>query len=155
MLVYNPNLTEILPLFRGLHNFHVCLSPHVYHAEGTDAELLLHLQELRDEGAVIYAIDAGWGLVAYLLAYAEETSGDAFRRAASRMTIDHLYIAPTHRGRGLGDQLIAALEADMRAKGGSHWRVGQDATNVSATEFYVAVGARPRVLFLEKRLYPS
>lgn len=151
MLVFNPNLTEVLPLFRGLHNFHVCLSPQVYHAEGTDAELMAHLQELRDEGAVVYAIDAGWGLVAYLLAYSEETTGDVFRWAACRMTIDHLYIAPTHRGRGLGHRLIAALEADMQAKGQSHWRVGQDAANLSATEFYLAVGAQPRVLFLEKR----
>lgn len=152
MLVKNPNLTEVLPLFRALHNFHVCLLPSVFHAEGTDAELMTHLQEMQSEGAVIYAVDAGWGLVGYLLAYAQETKGDAFRRAANRMTIDHLYVAPTHRGRGLGPQLIAALEADMLAKGQGNWRVGQEAANLPATEFYVAVGARPRVLFLEKRL---
>lgn len=152
MLVVDPSLPEVLPLFRALHNFHVCLSPDNYHANGADADYLLHLQDLRDQGAVIYAIDAGWGLVAYMLVYPEEIDANAFKRGSSRMTIDHLYIAPTHRGSGLGHQLIAALEADMHAKGIDRWLVSQDAINLPATDFYRAVGARPEVLYLEKRL---
>ncbi len=152
MLVVNPHCLEVLPLFRALHNFHVCLSPWTYHADGRDYDYLAHLQTLADRGAVTYAIDAGWGLVAYLLALPEDIPNDGLKRGGRRMKIDHLYIAPTHRGQKLGHLLVEALEKDMRAQGISRWVVTQDATNLFATSFYHAVGAVDQYTVLRKDL---
>ncbi|SMX27319.1 Acetyltransferase (GNAT) family protein [Pelagimonas phthalicica] len=152
MIVINPTLDEVLPLFRALHNFHVCLSPHIYHAEGADEAYLDILRSALSEGGRIYAVDAGWGLVAYLLALQEDRTQNGLRRGGRRIKIDHLYIAPTHRGLGLGHQLVARMEQDMRDQGISRWVVSQDATNLPATDFYRSVGAVDRALMLEKYL---
>ncbi|WP_299937602.1 GNAT family N-acetyltransferase [uncultured Pelagimonas sp.] len=152
MLVVNPPLHNVLPLFRALHNFHVCLSPFKYHAEGSDADYLSHLQTLADRGAITYAIDAGWGLVAYLLALPEDIQTDGLRWGGRRMKTDHLYIAPTHRGQRLGHRLVDAMETEMRAQGITNWVVTQDATNQGAKPFYHAVGAVDQYLVLRKTL---
>lgn len=149
-VIKNPHPSEVLPLFRALHLFHVSVAPQMYHAEGADSEYITHLEEAYAKGATIYAVEGGWGLVAYLLALPEQRAQDALRRGHNRMRIDHLYVAPTHRGKALGRRLVAALEADMHRLGISDWVVTWHASNLEAGLAYERLGGTASLVISAK-----
>ncbi|MBV2358590.1 GNAT family N-acetyltransferase [Thalassococcus sp. CAU 1522] len=155
MIITNPHLSDLVPLFRALHNFHAALRPGLYHSEGGDAAYLNHLRGLQAQGAQVFAADAGWGLVGYLLALPEIRPADALRRAETRWRIDHLYVARGCRGRGLARQLVAEMERAMADRGVALWVVYQDAANPPAHVVYRRVGATDRMRMLEKSCQPE
>jgi GNAT superfamily N-acetyltransferase len=50
--------------------------------------------------------------------------------------LDELYVAPTHRNRGLGTALIRAAEAELVRRGGEVLEIGVDGEDVDAQRFY-------------------
>ena len=143
MDIIEPALSCVLPLFRALHNFHVALDPRSYHSDGTDADYMAHLEAKRAGGGRIFAHDAGWGLASYVLAMPRVIARDALRCGHRTVQVDHLYVSPDFRGRGLGAQLVVGVEDWVGELGYDGWIVTYDAINPGVAQVYTAMGATP------------
>ncbi len=143
---------QVLPLFRGLHTYHAERLPHVFHAHGQDHEYLQILEDLSGRGAFIFGHCAGWGLVSYALVIPQNRLSGPLHQKADRIFIDHLYVAPSVRGRGLARALIEHLEDWMTCNGFCSWAVSHHAFNQQAEQLYRSAGASPAVLVHHKTL---
>ena len=54
--------------------------------------------------------------------------------------LDELYVAPQHRGQGLGSVLLAAAEGVTRERGGELLEINVDGDDVDARRFYERYG---------------
>lgn len=72
--------------------------------------------------------------------YAGITDVSSLHEAAARLDIHHLYIAETHRGRGIGKALISAAQDVARARGAHRLTIGTDPANHGAQAAYRAMG---------------
>ena len=68
MEIVEPHLPRVVPLFRALHTYHAELFPSVYHCDASDRDFLAILESAKARGGRVFAHDAGWGLVSYVLA---------------------------------------------------------------------------------------
>lgn len=152
MMIVEPHLSQVVPLFRGLHTYHAQLAPSVYHCDASDADFLEILKSLAADGARVFAHDAGWGLVSYIIARQEQVARTALRFGRNSMVIEHLYVAPPVRGRRLGQALVAHAEHWARDLGCDSWLVNYHCDNPGAQEFYSALGAVPWKGMSEKPL---
>ncbi|MEO1689472.1 MAG: GNAT family N-acetyltransferase, partial [Pseudomonadota bacterium] len=59
----------------------------------------------------------------------------------ARPYLDHLHVRPTHRGRGLGERLMRAAAARLRAQGRTGLWLWVLASNAGARRFYARLGA--------------
>lgn len=50
--------------------------------------------------------------------------------------LDELYVAPDHRGRGIGTQIMRRALAEIRARGAGELQVNVDEVDVDARRFY-------------------
>jgi GNAT superfamily N-acetyltransferase len=50
--------------------------------------------------------------------------------------LEELYVAPEHRGHGLGSELLAAVEAETRRRGGEVVEINVDGVDTDARRFY-------------------
>lgn len=57
-------------------------------------------------------------------------------------TLDELYVAPGRRGRGLGGRLLAAMENEVRRRGGTVVEINVDGDGGGAPRFYERHGYR-------------
>lgn len=62
------------------------------------------------------------------------------------MEVEHLYVDPEHRGRGVGRQLLAEAEATVRRLGGDFVSVGTHPSNDAARAIYASLGFEPHPL---------
>jgi GNAT superfamily N-acetyltransferase len=84
----------------------------------------------------LWGFGAGAPLQGYALAY-PVLQAQFGRRGVE---LHHLFVVPSHRGRGLGKALIAAVEADARDRGCAFVRIGAHAGNAAAGPLYQAAG---------------
>jgi ribosomal protein S18 acetylase RimI-like enzyme len=56
--------------------------------------------------------------------------------------LDELYVAPGHRGRGLGARMLAAVEDEVRCRGGDVVEINVDGDGGGAPRFYQRHGYR-------------
>lgn len=54
--------------------------------------------------------------------------------------LDELYVVPDRRGQGIGGRLLAAVEAEVRHRGGRLVEINVDGQDVDARRFYVRHG---------------
>lgn len=142
MDIIEPHLPCVVPLFRALHNYHVELAPDVYHSDGPDEAFLALLEDKVANGARVFAHDAGWGLASYVLAVPVVTKRDAFRSAIRSVQLEHLYVTPVARGRGLGKALVGRVESWVTELGYDGWFVTFHADNPGVEKAYLAMGAQ-------------
>lgn len=135
-------LPRVVPLFRALHNFHVEREPWRRHGHGTDAQFLEHLHQKVRSGAWVIAAEAGWGLVGYILAEPRERTESFNEHASRHVQLDHIYVAPTHRGGRVAPLLVKSFEDEVWKRGYSNWRVGFSGYNQHAARFYRGLGAQ-------------
>lgn len=50
--------------------------------------------------------------------------------------LDELYVAPGHRGQGIGTQLMAAVLAEIQKRGAGELQINVDEVDVDARRFY-------------------
>lgn len=143
---------DVLRLFRALHAWHAALDPAQYHCDGPDTAYLSALDDRLSGGGQIFGHDAGWGLVSYMVVMPDARDAGPLMRARHAWRVDHVYVAPTHRNRGLGGALFAELERRMTAAGIPVWRVTFHGRNTEAARLYARLGGVPHGGALSKRL---
>ena len=66
--------------------------------------------------------------------------------------VEDMVVHGRHRGRGIGRQLMAAIESWSRERGASRLQLLADRTNFSALDFYDKIGWRPtRMICLRRK----
>ncbi len=123
------DLTEILRMIRALSAFH-----------GDTATVTL--EELQamffDTGAPASALLAVEG--DKCLGYAGLLPHIRLHSGARTLDVQHLYVAETHRSRGIGRALIAAAAEEAKDRGCFRLTIGTDPKNTSAQCAYRAMG---------------
>jgi putative acetyltransferase len=92
------------------------------------------------------------GAGAFLIAYDDQTPvgcGAVRRLDADTAELKRMYVAPSHRGRGVGRRLIAALEQEARTLGVSRIVLETGARLDRAIAMYTGMGYAPIPLFGE------
>lgn len=147
VLAQPADLPALEPFVRAYHEFE--------HIDSTPQTRRLALEPLLENAALgrIWLIEANGervGYIALCFGYTLEFAGlDAF--------VDEFYIAPTHRGRGLGGLVLerVAGEAKRCSVRALHLEVAR--TNVAAARLYRACGfiARDRYHLMTRELAPG
>ncbi|WGW03720.1 GNAT family N-acetyltransferase [Tropicibacter oceani] len=146
------DLPQVVPLLRALHAHHVAHLPDVFHDQASSGALLAFLETQAKAGAWFFGHRDNGVLSAYLMAVPERRPRDSFRQAQSRILLDHLYVAPSLRGRGIAQALVHEMEERMREGAITCWDVTHHAFNTQAQRFFARQGAMPQVHKLGKSL---
>ncbi len=134
------DLAVALPLWRALHAEHEALDPRYRMADDAGVRWASDFREWTRSPAsrVWLAVDGGEAvgfLTAHLYAPAP------VYHPASLVHVDDLFVAPTHRGAGIGTALVRAVRAWARAEDAQHLQVGVLAANAGARAFWARRGA--------------
>jgi ribosomal protein S18 acetylase RimI-like enzyme len=93
--------------------------------------------------------DSGEALVGFVVVRME---GDAYERDAARGDVPALWVAPGHRGDGVGAALLSAAEQLLAERGAEAVRLEVLAANDGARRFYARAGYEEHRHVLEKPL---
>ena len=88
------------------------------------------------------------GDLAGFVEFAPETGG--YRQDVDRGVIENIYVRPTHRGIGVGADLLAAAESRLLDSGVDRVSLEVLAANEAAQRFYARQGYRPHRVEMEK-----
>lgn len=137
---------QLAPLLRGLNALHARHLPGRFHDEAGEAALASHLRAEMARGRCVLGYRAGGALRAYLMWRLEDRSASALERAGRVAVLDHLFVAPTWRRRGVGRRLVARFEEEARAGGAAEWIVTWHSFNTASEALMRSAGARPAVV---------
>lgn len=98
------------------------------------------------EGVLVARTDDGE--IAGFVEFAPETV--SYRQDADRGVIENIYVRPSHRGDGIGSDLLAAAEDRLRQGGADRIVLDVLAPNEAARRFYVRHGYEPHRVEMEK-----
>jgi ribosomal protein S18 acetylase RimI-like enzyme len=120
-------------------------------AVGADYYRVLMKRVAESDGRVFVADEKG-RLLGWLVSLAQE--GEVYVLEEERRTgyIAELFVVEEVRGAGVGRALIAAAEADFRARGFPVMTIGAVAGNTRARAIYESLGYRPYATILRKKL---
>lgn len=107
------DLPDLVPLLRALHALHVTHVPDRFHDQASDAALLEVLRGARAAGArfLVYRTE---GVARGYLKWQPMPAGVAALEHPTRQAVlDHIYVEPIWRRRGLASRLIARFEAEI------------------------------------------
>jgi ribosomal protein S18 acetylase RimI-like enzyme len=146
------------PLWLAVHAAHRAampdLAPYVTDGVSWRERRALYRELLGKPDTLLLLAHADRELVAYGLAHvapATETwVGDTWATGARIGEIESLSVAPAHRGRGLGDHLLRALEAHLDAQGVQDLIIGLLPGNTGALRLYERHGYRPTWTYLSR-----
>ncbi|MBV7394020.1 GNAT family N-acetyltransferase [Mameliella sediminis] len=144
-----PALAELL---FALNAHHATDLPGRFHKDGALPELESFLSDRLTGGAraLIYRTE---GVArAYLLWQILERPASALEHPARMALLDHIYVAPIWRHRGLARRLIARFENDIREEGCEGWLTRVHAFNTASAAMMQGAGAQLSVQTFEKRL---
>ena len=106
----------------------------------------------RDSGKILVATDGealiGYAVILTAVSSAEEVDETDYHYAH----IKDLAVAESHRGRGLGGQLIARAEAIAKDAGARWLRISAMTDNRAAVQLYERRGFKPLLCTLEKTI---
>lgn len=116
-------------------------------AEGSATSEEIHADGEIDAGVEKGGTGGRSDVVGFVM-YGPETG--SYQQDASRGTIHNIYVRETHRGRGVGTELLEAAEAALVDAGVDVVSIGVMVGNVDAQRLYRRRGYRPHRVELEK-----
>jgi GNAT superfamily N-acetyltransferase len=113
---------------------------------------LAHLiaRQAETRGAIFVA-EADGALVGYAVVYGSVLPAEPDERPLPGAYLADLYVAPSQRGSGLGEALVARVESHARAVGAAKLELSVLAPNADARRFYARLGFAERTVVLTKR----
>jgi GNAT superfamily N-acetyltransferase len=145
----------ILQFIMALQRYETSLEPNRRHDLGMAEEYFAVLLERSRSGAIFLAEDETGRPIGWTIVYEEET--EAFIRADERRFayLAELYVKEDWRGRGVGQNLIAACEDWARRSGYCTMRIDLLSRNERAAAAYAKAGYTPYCQEVRKRLLPA
>ncbi|MEQ5870046.1 GNAT family N-acetyltransferase [Sagittula sp. NFXS13] len=143
------DLPDLVSLMRALNAYHADHAPDRFHDRACDADLLGLLQSAQADGArfLIYRTEGvARGYLKWLPVPAAAPVMEHPRRQA---LLDHIYVEPIWRRRGLASRLIARFEAEI-AGHFDGWTVRVHAFNTASRALMQRHGAEATVLAYAK-----
>ena len=140
------DLPALVPLLRDLNALHADRVPAMYHDDGSDAEIEAVLRGMVEEGARILIYVTEGVPRAYLLWKPNRAPVEALECPLRLAVLDHIYVAPIWRKRGMARRLVARFEADIEKAGFEGWRVSVHRFNAASVALMQNTGARPAVV---------
>lgn len=112
---------KIVRLLRGLNRHHAAHLPDRFHDMGSDAALEAFLRSEMAQGATVLAYVIETVPRAYLMWRLRPAAPDALAHPRKLAVLDHIYVDPSWRRRGIARRLIARFEHDIAAQGCTGW----------------------------------
>ncbi|MBE9635231.1 GNAT family N-acetyltransferase [Salipiger mangrovisoli] len=139
-------------LLRGLHAHHVAQVPHRFHDQATQEELQAVLDDAMAEGAQLRAYRVEGVPRGYLMWRWRLRAGSALEHPQRVALLEHIWVDPSWRRRGVARRLIAGFEAEISGQGAEGWITKVHAFNAPSRALMLGAGAMGAVEVLEKRL---
>src|ERR1700688_2066396 len=152
------DLDSLEPLWVGVHRRHIEsmpeLAPYLDDQETWTARRALYLDLMASAETVLLLASFDGNLVGYGLAHVMNVDqtwvADTWRTGQRIGEIESLAVLSTHRGRGIGTQLLVALEAELEAIGVRDLILGVVPDNTAAIRLYKRHGYRPTWSYLSR-----
>lgn len=151
-------LDALQPLWLAVHDAHRAampdLAPYVDDAVSWRERRALYRELLGKPDTLLVLAHDPRDLVGYGLAHVARAGdtwiGDTWATGECIGEIESLSVAPAHRGRGLGECLLHALEAHLEAEGVRDLIIGLLPGNAGALRLYERRGYRPAWTYLSR-----
>jgi diamine N-acetyltransferase len=142
----------LMPLFREVHELHVCKRPDLYKENSTPVGQAFFESQLDDVKQHIFVATIDTEIVGFVVTKEEETTENSFVNAKKLLLIDSLCIAETHRKNGIGKRLLQYVFDFGRSLKVDSIELGVLEKNSSAIEFYQSNGMATKSRKMEIRL---
>ncbi len=149
------DIPALAVMLRGLHGQHVAHVPHRFHDGASEAELQAFFATAMAEGAQLRAYRVGGVPRGYLMWRWRCSPATALRHPQRRAELEHIWVEPSWRRRGVARRLIAGFEAEIAGQGAEGWTTTVHAFNAPSRALMLGAGASGAVEVLEKRFQAS
>lgn len=146
------DIPDLAQMLRGLNALHARHLPERFHDTGSDDQLRGFFRDRMGQGAQILVYRTEGVARGYLLWLGQERAETMLERAGAQAVLDHIYVAPGWRRRGIGGRLIRRFEAEARAAGHAMWLTRVHSFNRASLALMQRAGADPMVQVLAKPL---
>ncbi|MBS0125107.1 GNAT family N-acetyltransferase [Thetidibacter halocola] len=145
------DIPALADMLRDLNACHLPHAPHRLHGDGDPAALEGFFNEAMERGARVLVYRTEGVARGYLMWLVQDRPGDAVTRPLRRALLDHVWVEPVWRRRGLAARLIARFEQDSRAAGCTGWIAHVFAVNAGSQALMRGQGAGCVTETFEKR----
>lgn len=131
---------SLLPLFRQIHELHVCERPDLYKENSTPVGQEFFENQLADARQHIFVATIGIEIVGSVVMREEEVIENSFVNARKILYINSLCVAETKRKKGIGNSLLQYVFEFGRSLKVDSVELGVSEKNPSAIRFYESIG---------------
>ena len=136
------DLDDIGEIATQVHALHLAAHPEIFHAEG-EGPLSCIRAHLADASRLYLVAELGETIVGYAGAEIRREPASPLKRASAVMEVHEIGVRATHRGRGVGERLLAALRAEATHRGLDSMTLTVYTFNTDARSFYLRRGFEP------------
>ena len=131
---------SLLPLFRQVHELHVCARPDLYLVNSTPVGQEVFESQLVDDQQHIFVANIGIEIVGIVVMKEEEITENSFVKAGKVLVINSLCVAETQRNKGIGKRIMQYVIEFGRSLKVDRIELGVLEKNSPAIEFYQSIG---------------
>ncbi|MGP6087914.1 GNAT family N-acetyltransferase [Antarctobacter jejuensis] len=146
------DLPALASMLYALNAQHAAQLPARFHTDGQSPDLTAFLAQAMEEGARVLLYRTEGVPRGYLMWQLIERPETPLERPGRIALLDHIYVEPIWRRRGLGQRLIARFEREIAEAGCDSWITRVHAFNGASAALMQEAGARLSVQVFEKPL---
>lgn len=143
---------SLLPLFRQIHDLHVCERPDLYRENHFPVGKELFENQLNDVKQHIFVAVKGIEIIGVAVTKEEDITENPFVNARKILLIDSLCILETQRSKGVGKRLMSFVIDFGKSLKVDSIELSVLEKNASAIVFYEAIGMSTKSRKMEFRL---
>jgi diamine N-acetyltransferase len=130
----------LLPLFRQVHDLHVCERPDLYKECSTPVDEAYYERQLADVHQYISVACIGTEIVGFVVMREEEIAENSFVNARKVLLIDSLCVAEDQRKMGIGKKIMQHVFDFGKELKVESIELGVLEKNLTAIKFYESIG---------------
>lgn len=146
------DLPALASMLYALNAHHAAQRPARFHTEGRATDIAVFLADAMAEGAHVLLYKTEGVPRGYLMWRLIDRPASPLEYAGRAGLLDHIYVEPIWRRRGVGQRLIARFEREISEAGCDNWITRVHAFNGASANLMQEVGARLSVQVFEKPL---